>query len=316
MQSSSMGNQGLASQLSDILRHWPQTTPMTLQVRVPSLTSPFIAEFHDTDGEKMLELTDDSWDHVLGMSRSDSEDRFHLGVQGWRRILWKPQDQTDEAALIVQDGYAVMVNDLHCGLLQVSPSYGWILETAQLLQWLNQALAALPDRWPTSKTALSAHLDEQGKVHWETLGDAVRIEGPACSLDSQAIRQLAQGQHSRETAQLDVISLLDPQHSQGSSAVFRMFVLVCSNRHQTFREFQFRSREDLITGLFEGLQHFFAEAGIPARLQLNRPLFQFVLMDLARELDIQLVMVDHLILTEQLSEELEAAFQPLISQEA
>ena len=47
-----------------------------------------------------------------------------------------------------------------------------------------------------------------------------------------------------------------------------------------------------------------------------RPLFQFVLMDLARELDIQLVMVDHLILTEQLSEELEAAFQPLISQEA
>ena len=97
MQTSPMGNQGLASQRSDILRHWPQTTPMTLQVRVSSLTSPFIAEFHDTDGEKMLELTDDSWDQVLGMSRSDSEGRFHLGVQGWRRILWKPQDQTDEA---------------------------------------------------------------------------------------------------------------------------------------------------------------------------------------------------------------------------
>ena len=93
-------------------------------------------------------------------------------------------------------------------------------------------------------------------------------------------------------------------------------MLVCSNRHQTHIEFSFRKREDLCTALVEALREFILIAGIPARLQVNHGLYEFILADLAQRLGIRIVHVEHLILTEQLSEELAAALSPLATPES
>lgn len=135
-------------------------------------------------------------------------------------------------------------------------------------------------------------------------------------IDEVAAEKLSQLKHTRETAQLDVVSLIDPLEAEhGSAVAFRMLVLVCSNRHQTHVEFNFRKREDLCTALVEGLRQFILTAGIPARLQVNHGLYEFILADLAGRLGIQIVSVEHLILTEQLSEELAAGLSMLSAPE-
>ena len=52
---------------------------------------------------------------------------------------------------------------------------------------------------------------------------AVRIEGPACMIDEAAADKLSQLKHTRETAQLDVVSLIDPLEAEhGTAVAFRM----------------------------------------------------------------------------------------------
>ena len=261
--------------------------------------------------ETILEICDDNWDQLLG-DFDGEEDEVHMGVQASRRILWRPYEKDQEAVALFSDPQSqIFVNDLHCGLLEVRPDASWFRETAWIISELNKVIEngviSLEDQqW------LQAQQNRDGSYSCTAGQGAVRVEGPACMINEQLNEQLHSLSHSRETAQLDIVSLIDPFFSEHGSAVsFRMMVLVCSNRHQVHFEFQFRKREDLVSALVEGLREFILQAGIPARLQMSRGLYHFILSDLARKLDIQLIRVEHLILTEQLTDELCAALGSL-----
>ena len=304
------------SRLDEFHQLWLKLNREQLKLRLdlPETESMVCVSVEQNGQETVLEICDDNWDQLLSDFEGE-EDEFHMGVQASRRILWRPFDKEQEPVALFSDpSCQIFINDLHCGLLEVRPDLSWVRETDWIVSELNQLLqTSIPEigdqQW------LNAEKQEEGSYRCTVSEGAVRVEGPACMISDELSQQLQSLSHSRETAQLDVVSLIDPFFSEHGSAVsFRMLVLVCSNRHQVHFEFQFRKREDLVSALVEGLREFILQAGIPARLQLNRGLYQFILADLAQKLDIRLTRVEHLILTEQLTEELSAALGSISTQ--
>ncbi len=319
MQSSTQALQQFKQALVHVYQQWrdKQWEMMNIKLELPLFDAPVCASFLQMGEETVLEICDDDWDQLVGNSLAE-EDSYHMAVQASRRIMWRPFCAEEaEVALFQQDGLQVFINDIHCGLLEVRPSSRWIEETRMLAEALSEILAAYNGPETTDEQWVeAAQLSDQS---WRLVPKegAVRIEGPACMIDEAAADKLSQLKHTRETAQLDVISLIDPLEAEhGTAVAFRMLVLVCSNRHQTHIEFSFRKREDLCTALVEALREFILIAGIPARLQVNHGLYEFILADLAQRLGIRIVHVEHLILTEQLSEELAAALSPLATPES
>jgi|GEM_PF-6125007 len=318
MQSSSRSLQQFKQALSDLYQQWrdKQWEMLNVKLELPLFDAQVCLSLLQMGEETVLEICDDDWDQLVGNSLA-MEDSYHMAVQAARRIMWRPFSAEEaEVAMFQQGDLQVFINDIHCGLLEVRPSSRWIEETRLLVEALSEVLKQYSGRETTDEEWLEAvQLSDQS---WRLTpkSGAVRIEGPACMIDEVAAEKLSQLKHTRETAQLDVVSLIDPLEAEhGSAVAFRMLVLVCSNRHQTHVEFNFRKREDLCTALVEGLRQFILIAGIPARLQVNHGLYEFILADLAQRLGIQIVSVEHLILTEQLSEELAAGLSMLSAPE-
>lgn len=314
MQASSWMLGQFQSLLLEFEEHWKVLGREQLEVRIslPELSEPVFVSVVEAEDQLAAEWCDDSWDQLATSEAEIDERGRHLGLQACRRILWKPRiAEEDAVSLFAQGDRQIQVNDLHQGELTVFPDYAWLLETMQLMRALNEIVLEAAKIGQTEQLRFSAQKHEE---RWQLLpvSEEFQISGPACVPDAEITALLSQMPHSRETAQLDVVSLIDWESAEhGSVMKFRMFVLICSNRHSMHHEFDFVTRQDLISGLAEGLKEFFCTAGIPARLQLSHPLLTFILQPLASALEMQLISVESLILTDTLCEELEAALLPL-----